>query len=91
MARRDAGAPPIFGELRPSQIITTFGPGAVVDLQNVSVVMAGTDFWVTGREQEIDEPRLRSMLRVSRFFSTISRGMTTSTETSQPLVASPSD
>jgi hypothetical protein len=28
---------PIFGELRPSQIITTFGPGAVVDLQYVSV------------------------------------------------------
>ena len=69
MARRSAGSPPpVFGELRPSQIITTFGPGSVVDLQNVSVVMAGTDFWATGREQEIDEPRLRSMLRVSRFY-----------------------
>src|SRR5438552_4021355 len=60
--------PPVFGELRPSQIITTFGPGAVVDLQNVSVVLAGTDFWMTGKELEVDEPRLRSLLRVSRFY-----------------------
>ena len=60
--------PPVFGDLRPSQIITTFGPGSVVDLQNISVVLAGTDFWATGPEQEIDEPRLRSMLRVNRFY-----------------------
>jgi hypothetical protein len=69
MAARSAKPrPPVFGELRPSQIITTFGPGSVVDLQNVSVVLSGIDFWTTGREQEIDEPRLRSMLRVSRFY-----------------------
>ena len=67
MARK-AGAPPVFGELRPSQIITTFGPGSVVDLRNVSVLIAGTDFWITQRDQEIDEPRLRSMLRVQRFY-----------------------
>ncbi len=66
MAGRNRAAPPVFGELRPSQIITTFGPGSVVDLRNISVVMAGTDFWVTGREQEVDEPRLRSMLRIGR-------------------------
>ena len=60
--------PPIFGDLRPSQVITTFGPGSVVDLRNVSVVLAGTDFWTVSPEQEIDEPRLRSMLRVSRFY-----------------------
>lgn len=59
---------PVFGELRPSQIITTFGPGSVVDLQNVSVVLAGTDFWSTGADQEIDEPRLRSMLRIHRLY-----------------------
>jgi hypothetical protein len=60
--------PPVFGELRPSQVITTFGPGAVVDLPNVSVVLAGTDYWTTNAHQEIDEPRLRSLLRVSRFY-----------------------
>jgi MrfA Zn-binding domain len=67
MARK-TGPAPVFGELRPSQIITTFGPGSVVDLRNVSVLIAGTDFWVTQRDQEIDEPRLRSMLRVQRFY-----------------------
>src|SRR5258708_15544836 len=66
--RTGAQRPPVFGDLRPSQIITTFGPGSVVDLQNISVVLAGTDFWATGQEQEIDEPRLRSMLRVNRFY-----------------------
>lgn len=78
MPRSSAGAkltpggrvprPPVFGDLRPSQIITTFGPGSVVDLRNVSVVLAATDFWTVTSQQEIDEPRLRSMLRVSRFF-----------------------
>jgi hypothetical protein len=66
--RQRPSRPPVFGELRPSQIITTFGPGSVVDLRNVSVVLAGTDFWTVSPQQEIDEPRLRSMLRVSRFF-----------------------
>ena len=60
--------PPVFGELRPSQIITVFGPGSVVDLQNISVVMAGTEYWTVGEDQEIDEPRLRSLLRVGRFY-----------------------
>ena len=66
--KKSKSLPPVFGELRPSQIITTFGPGSVVDLQNVSVVLAGTDFWATEPQQEIDEPRLRGMLRVRRFY-----------------------
>jgi hypothetical protein len=67
MAHR-AKTSPVFGELRPSQIITTFGPGSVVDLQNVSVIVGGTDFWVTQRDQQIDEPRLLSMLRVRHLY-----------------------
>jgi hypothetical protein len=59
---------PSFGELRPSQIITTFGPGSVVDLQNASVVIGGTDLWTIGKDQEIDEPRLKSLLRVNRLY-----------------------
>jgi hypothetical protein len=69
MARsRRPGAPTILGDLRPSQIITTFGPGAVVDLPTASLIMAGTDFWTTDRSRLIDEPRLRSMLRVNVFY-----------------------
>ncbi len=33
------------GELRKSQIITTFGPGAVVDLEDFSCILASADSW----------------------------------------------
>ena len=29
------------GELRPSQFITTFGPGSIVDLPDYSVIIGG--------------------------------------------------
>jgi len=67
-ARRPPQRPPVFGQLRPSQIITTYGPGSVVDLQDASVVMAGTDYWTVDKEQLVDEPRLLSLLRVSRLY-----------------------
>jgi len=62
--------PPEFGELRPSQIITTYGPGAVVDLEHASVLMAGIDDWIVANEeaQVVDEPRLKSMLGVQNFY-----------------------
>ena len=30
-----------IGDVRPSQVITTFGPGAIVDLQTLSVIVGG--------------------------------------------------
>jgi uncharacterized protein DUF1998 len=57
------------GEVRPSQVITTFGPGAIVDLQTLSVVVAGIDQWSTDDAQRIQEPRLERNLGVSRFYS----------------------
>jgi len=72
MARSRAGSrstrPNVLGELRPSQVIGTFGPGAVVDLPTASLVIAGTDFWTPEAARLIDEPRLRSMLRVNAFY-----------------------
>src|SRR5438552_1905801 len=72
MARRRtrsrAARPRVLGELRPSQVIGTFGPGAVVDLPTVSLIIAGTDFWTPEPARLIDEPRLRSMLRVNAFY-----------------------
>lgn len=53
------------GKLRLSQIITTFGPGAVVDLPSESVMVAGIDRWPAG--QIIHEPRLESALGVTSF------------------------
>jgi hypothetical protein len=56
------------GEVRHSQLITTYGPGAMVDLPDCSVVIGGLNFWMYGPEQppeEIDEPRLIAKLRQS--------------------------
>jgi uncharacterized protein DUF1998 len=57
---RKPGARP-QGQIRRSQIITTFGPGAMLDLPNHSVLVAGLDFWSQGGE-EIVEPRLTEKL-----------------------------
>jgi hypothetical protein len=59
MKRKREARPP--GEIRQSQIITTFGPGAMLDLPNHSVLVAGLDFWSRGGE-EIIEPRLTQKL-----------------------------
>lgn len=55
--------------LRPSQIITTFGPGSIVDLPDDSVMLAGTDHWFDGQRKfkRIGEPRLQAALKVSEF------------------------
>ncbi len=47
-----------YPELRQSQLLSTFGPGAMVDLPERSVVISGLSFW-RGDKQLISEPRLR--------------------------------
>jgi len=49
------------GQMRQSQLITTFGPGAMMDLPNDSVLIAGLDYWFPLGE-EIVEPRLTEKL-----------------------------
>lgn len=46
------------GEVRPSQLLWTYGPGALIDLPNLSVVTMGIDRWELGRCQPIQEARL---------------------------------
>lgn len=58
--KRKPGAKP-HGEIRQSQVVMTFGPGAMLDLPNHSVLVAGLDFWSKGGE-EIIEPRLTGKL-----------------------------
>jgi hypothetical protein len=52
-------------QLRSSQIITTFGPGAMVDLPDASVIIAGLDQWRYDQSKipQIEEPRLVNKLR----------------------------
>ena len=33
------------GEVRPSQTLTTYGVGSLVDLPNLSVLVMGLDYW----------------------------------------------
>ena len=51
------------GEIRPSQLLWTYGPGALIDLPNLSVVTMGIDRWELGRCQPIHEARLLSNVR----------------------------
>ncbi len=45
-------------ELRQSQLLTTFGPGSMVDLPEKSVIISGLSFW-RGEKTYIREDRLR--------------------------------
>jgi len=50
--------------LRQSQILTTFGPGAMVDLPDRAVLIEGLQSWHFGKSrEEIVEPRLVAKLR----------------------------
>ena len=47
-----------LGDLRPSQLIYTFGVGALLDLPNTSALILGLDDWDTRYCTEITEERL---------------------------------
>ena len=60
------GHEPPQGSIRQSQIVTTFGPGAMVDLLHDAVLIGGLDLWSMGSVvkggggEVIYEPRLRA-------------------------------
>lgn len=60
MSPQKSKRPP--GQIRQSQVITTFGPGAMVDLPKHSVLIAGLDHW-QGMGDEVIEPRLTDKLK----------------------------
>lgn len=53
------------GQVRPSQLLYTYGPGALVDLPHVSVLVSGIDAWASGPlvAPEVVEPRLLAAVR----------------------------
>lgn len=63
--RKSARRIPPNGTIRKSQIVSTFGPGAMVDLVDDAVLIGGLDFWsFQGSEAKIIvEPRLREAVR----------------------------
>jgi hypothetical protein len=52
------------GQLRQSQLVTTFGPGSMVDLVDRAVVIGGLEHWGYGKAGfvSLDDPRLRRSL-----------------------------
>lgn len=54
---------PRVGELRPSQILTTFGIGSIVDLPHLSVMVMGLEDWPSTDYREINEERLLASVR----------------------------
>jgi hypothetical protein len=60
MSKKRHARPP--GQVRHSQVVTTFGPGSLLDLPNHSVIVGGLDHW-TGVGDEVHEPRLAEKLK----------------------------
>ncbi len=63
MKRKDT-----IGELRPNQVITTFGPGAIVDAKKDSVTVLDLSYWKE-KGRKIIDGRLASYLKVDNFYS----------------------
>lgn len=57
----------LLGDLRPNQIITTFGPGSIVDAVKDSVTILDTSYW-KDRGKKIIDGRLASYLGVDCFY-----------------------
>ena len=56
-----------LGELRPNQIITTFGPGSIVDAVKDSVTVLDINYW-NNKGKKIIDGRLASYLGVDCFY-----------------------
>ena len=61
----------VVGQLRRTQLITTFGVGSIVDLPSDSVIVAGTDYWNIDNDEDdeflIREDNLQNLLGVDYF------------------------
>ena len=51
------------GQVRPSQLLWAYGPGALIDLPNLSVITMGLDSWRENNCTQIKEPRLLNAIR----------------------------
>lgn len=63
----------VIGEVRPNQMITTFGPGSIIDAVKDSVTILDTNYWHVKGEKIIDG-RLASYLGVSYFYKPKTNG-----------------
>src|SRR5215218_3803049 len=54
------------GSVRRAQLVTTFGPGAVLPLEDEAFMVCGIDRWPV-KEPNLQEPRLERALNVRGF------------------------
>ena len=57
-SRRSQNQTHPHGELRQSQLLTSYGPGSMVDLPNHSIIIGGLNQWFGYRDYPIYEERL---------------------------------
>lgn len=59
----------VVGTLRRTQLVTTFGSGAIIDLPHDSAIIAGTDFWKNHHDENyiIHEENLEKLLGMDYF------------------------
>ena len=59
------------GSIRPSQLITTYGPGSIMQVEDDSVMILGLSFWNKDEEEtmyeRIHHPELERILKVDHF------------------------
>jgi len=55
--------PTKVGDLRPTQVLHTYGVGAIVDLPNIAAMILGLDDWNLANMREIGESRLLAAVR----------------------------
>ena len=64
------------GSIRPSQLITSFGPGSIVNMERDTVMVLGLQFWPVSSEKrlfrKITHPYLARQLRKSYFMAPVS-------------------
>ncbi|MDA8118307.1 MAG: DUF1998 domain-containing protein [Actinomycetota bacterium] len=58
-------SPRPHGQMRQSQVVTTFGPGSMLDLPGYSVLVGGLDLWSREGRFEVIEPRLVEKLQIA--------------------------
>lgn len=54
------------GKIRKTQLITTFGTGAIAEMPDYTVILGATDYW-SNRSPRINEPSLQRLLGMKYF------------------------
>jgi hypothetical protein len=55
----------LVGDVRPTQLLWTYGPGALIDLPNISVITMGLERWDEEQCTPVEEARLLAAVRKS--------------------------